>query len=59
MRNPVRTDPGGYDPEDIAALAEKMGLTVEEVKAACHGPHEFNLIMVTEDPVLQESILKS
>ena len=33
------------DPEDIAALAEEMGLTVEEVKATCDGLHEFNPMM--------------
>ena len=33
------------DPEDIAALAEDMGLTVEQVKAKCDELHEFNPMM--------------
>ncbi len=33
------------DPEDIAALAKEMGLTVEHVKAVCDGLHEFNPMM--------------
>ena len=33
------------DPEDIAALAKDMNLTVEEVKATCDSLHEFNPMM--------------
>ncbi|MCI9545679.1 MAG: pyruvate, phosphate dikinase [Lachnospiraceae bacterium] len=33
------------DPEDIAALAKDMGLTVEEVKSRCSELHEFNPMM--------------
>ena len=33
------------DPEDIKALAEDMGLTVEEVQAKCDDLHEFNPMM--------------
>ena len=33
------------DPEDIAALAKDMGLTVEEVQATCDSLHEFNPMM--------------
>ncbi len=33
------------DPEDIKALADDMGLTVEEVKARCDELHEFNPMM--------------
>ena len=33
------------DPEDIAALAKDMNLTVAEVKATCDGLHEFNPMM--------------
>ena len=33
------------DPEDIKALADDMGLTVEEVKATCDSLHEFNPMM--------------
>jgi len=33
------------DPADIAALAEDMGLTVEQVKAKCDELHEFNPMM--------------
>ena len=33
------------DPEDIAALAKDMGLTVEAVKAKCDSLHEFNPMM--------------
>ena len=33
------------DEEDIKALAEDMGLTVEEVKAKCDDLHEFNPMM--------------
>ena len=33
------------DEEDIKALAEDMGLTVEEVKAKCDALHEFNPMM--------------
>jgi len=33
------------DPEDIAALAKDMNLTVEEVKSTCEGLHEFNPMM--------------
>ena len=33
------------DPEDIAALAKDMDLTVEEVKATCDSLHEFNPMM--------------
>ena len=33
------------DPEDIAALAKDMGLTVEEVTAKCNALHEFNPMM--------------
>ena len=33
------------DPEDIAALAKDMNLTVEEVKATCDSLHEFNPLM--------------
>jgi pyruvate, orthophosphate dikinase len=33
------------NPEDIAALAKDMGLTVEEVQATCDALHEFNPMM--------------
>ena len=33
------------DEEDIKALAEDMGITVEEVKAKCDALHEFNPMM--------------
>ena len=33
------------DPEDIAALAKDMGLSVEEVQATCDSLHEFNPMM--------------
>ena len=33
------------DPEDIKALADEMGLTVEHVKATCDALHEFNPMM--------------
>ena len=33
------------DPEDIAALAKDMGLTVEEVQTTCDSLHEFNPMM--------------
>ncbi len=33
------------NPEDIAALAKDMGLTVEEVQATCDSLHEFNPMM--------------
>ncbi len=33
------------DPEDIAALAKDMNLTVEEVQATCDSLHEFNPMM--------------
>ena len=33
------------DPEDIKALAEDMGMTVEEVNAKCAELHEFNPMM--------------
>ena len=33
------------DPEDIKALADDMGLTVEEVQATCDALHEFNPMM--------------
>ena len=33
------------DPEDIKALADDMGMTVEEVNAKCAELHEFNPIM--------------
>ncbi|MBE5960135.1 MAG: pyruvate, phosphate dikinase [Lachnospiraceae bacterium] len=33
------------DPEDIAALAKDMDLTVEEVQATCDSLHEFNPMM--------------
>ncbi len=32
-------------PEDIKALADDMGLTVEEVQAKCDELHEFNPMM--------------
>ena len=33
------------DPEDIKALADDMGLTIDEVKAKCDTLHEFNPMM--------------
>ena len=33
------------DPEDIKALAEDMGLTIEQVQAKCDELHEFNPMM--------------
>ena len=33
------------NPDDIAALAKDMGLTVEEVQATCDSLHEFNPMM--------------
>ena len=33
------------DPEDIKALADDMGMTVEDVKAKCAELHEFNPMM--------------
>ncbi|MCH5275016.1 MAG: pyruvate, phosphate dikinase [Lachnospiraceae bacterium] len=33
------------DPEDMAALAKDMGLSVEDVKAKCDSLHEFNPMM--------------
>ena len=33
------------DPDDIKALADDMGMTVEDVKAKCAELHEFNPMM--------------